>query len=505
MIIFQRVDAEYIKESFHSLYNIIIKIKAFIHLITDVSQTAFQRINAGVNNVLELVIEMDFNLMQQIAADHFDDYVTSYGQLSEGIQTVMDKIMIMSPSIVNELTSTKTDHVKAELEGSVHRLLDGWDTSSNVKSHPRSRTIKHMPSRLVSDQLRLDQCETIQSNITAIFQSTFLLEPSTETFETLETMTISECDMNELRNLYRRYTAKKCLSDLPSKLTYLANVMKETRFEVQRIMEGRPGLEDAMYLESEQAYLHKLEATATWLTKQLTDYSENRTTKIELSKDITHSMLSEIELTLDHIISAVERTIIDSLLSTAGGVLRNVNNWYQESLIAITRLVPFYYDSEIEDRLRALKIWRRPVARLETADILQFQYPGTEAWRSWDLRTTLEDFVFSGNATRIIFIYMNEYIHSLQSELMHMHMEIKQFRKDVIRAFKYAMEDFANVRVESSLGSNFVMWVWGKTLRNREKSESTFQKCFQYIVIFSFGIILIIWMAAILSVNKLQS
>ena len=141
-------------------------------------------------------------------------------------------------------------------------------------------------------------------------------------------------------------------------------------------------------------------------------------------------------------------------------MLRNVTKWYARAFDDIPSLVPFYDRSDIEDRMRALKIWRHPVARLRTAGILQFKHPTSESWRTWNVSSNLQDFGISGNAITVISTFIEEYIQTIESELIQIGMESTHARDDVIQTFKSVIDDFSNVRFESTMGSNFVMWVW---------------------------------------------
>ena len=87
---FQRVNAECITERFHSLHDAIIKLNAFIQLFTDVTQTALQRANLALDNILEFVIEKDFEFMYQKFASYLDVYATHYEDTVDKIQIVID-------------------------------------------------------------------------------------------------------------------------------------------------------------------------------------------------------------------------------------------------------------------------------------------------------------------------------------------------------------------------------------------------------------------------------
>ena len=429
-----------------------------MHLITDVSKTALERINTALDNMLELVVQRDLEYMIQILIDYFGVYNTHYGHVVDRTQQALAEVMMMFLIMVNESDQAYIAKVNPTMKARAHILKASWDTLSKLDSTPGLRIVDYMPNRYVSNQFRLSKCETFQSNVTELLQRTVLREDYEDmSAGVLDAVLISNSDMNELQTHHMMHTSNNCVGELRSELDSLILKTYKTISEMLRLLKSRPRFENNVHVENGQFYLQQLRDTATWLSKQLAAYSENRTSKIDLSEYINSTMLSNTELALNHTVSSVMRKSINPLLSMADSILHNTKEWYNKSLNAFLTLVPFYDDSDIEDRLRALEIWRQPVARMETANILQFQHPASESWRTWDLDTSLYEFIYGGFATAMITKPIDMYRQILQSELIKLGMECKQAKDDVIGAFEDAIDDFESIRIESLMGSNFVL------------------------------------------------
>ena len=453
MITFQRVSPEHMKKSFHNLHNTITKLHAFVHFIANIARNVFQRINLALENLMEFVVLEDFEFLIQ----NLSWSAPRYGFAIDRIQKLLREIISVLPAIVNETDSTKIETVCQSMKGYVNHLIASFDMLSFMNSHPGSSDNNDVPSRLVSDQTRLDECQTFQTNITNILENRVLNNQSCGMLDRLKSITLTDSDINRLYVMYKMYMANKCVSELPIKLEYFVRTIDEIRLFITRVMRSTPGFDNDLYLINERHHLHKLETTAAWLANQLKTYSENRTTKIGLSTGTVQPRLSDVELTLDRILYAVEKNNINPLLSATNTILRDIVSWYSQSLNAVTALIAFNEDSDIEDKTRTLIIWRHPLAKLETKDVLQFKHTASESWRSWDLSTNQQEFIFNGKATAMISTIIGEYRQVLQSELTQIWLECKRAMEDVTGSIKDVVDDFRNIHKEGLLGRDFVL------------------------------------------------
>ena len=393
--------------------------------------------------------------MYGITTEYLRGYGVQYEHLVAKFHVVMGEILML-PVKANESRRIKTYKAKPSVRSRANFLVSLLETLSFTDSKDTRERNKFIPRRLVIDLLRFSKCQIFQSNITDIIQTKVLRNGNGRLSEDLDIILLSERDTEELYELYKMHTVNKCVNELQSQFDSLVRAMGKANTKILQIFELSPKFENSEYLETEREHFYKLEATATWLLEQITAYSGNRTTKIMLSRSISGSMLSNIQITLDRIVSVVERKIINTLLSMANALSSTLKQLYSKSLGVFATLVPIYDDTDIEDRLRSLKIWRYPVARLETADVLQFKYRVSESWRSWKMDTTLEEFVAGGHATKATSRTIELYRDILKSELLRIQAKCRDARQDVIRAITDVIDDFTNVHIESLMGSDFV-------------------------------------------------
>ena len=425
-----------------------------MHFIADGARNAFNRIDLSLDNILKFVVHEDFELLNHILNDYLAGYIPHYGHLVDRVEKVMDETMGMVPVVANHRDPAKMNAVRQAMKGHVFLLLASLNKLSSLNSYSGSRIIKTIPSRSHIDQVRLNTCQTFESNISDMLEEIVFNNCSGTIFRRLDGTPVS--DMNKLHKLCQTFTSNRCVGELPSRLLSVIRATKKIHFEILQVMEIGPGFDNTFYLHNEQNDLDELLITADWFSEQLAAYSSGRTTKIELAKVITQSMLSDTERILDRIITAIDRKHITQLLSKTNELLQNVKEWYNASLHAVTALNPFYDDRGIEDRVRNLQIWRHPIAMLETADILQFQYTAAESWRSWGLSIRLDDFVLRENATTMISTAIDKYRQILQSKIIQIRRGCKRAKEDVVESMQNVMKDFANVYKESLMDNTFV-------------------------------------------------
>ena len=182
-------------------------------------------------------------------------------------------------------------------------------------------------------------------------------------------------------------------------------------------------------------------------------------------------MISNVDQTLDSIMSIVKRKALTPLIVASKVMIKDIKRWYDESLRAMHILSPYYDGIVIENKVRTLKIWRHPVPRWATSDILQPKYPTSESWHSWERSISLEDLFRSGNATAIIGSILENYSRALQNELLEFEMECKTAKDYVMQAIADMIDHFSRVHSDSLMDESFARSVCTDTRTYRKTSD----------------------------------
>ena len=179
----------------------------------DVAPTALERASLALDNILELVVHGDFAFMGQILADYLGVYVTNHEPVVDNVRKVLDEIIVILPSMVNESNAIYRTKVNPTAKARANFLVAFSDMASHLNHNPANKIIKDIPSRLVSDPLYVEKCQTLLTNMTEIIQNTILMEDSGIS-GSLHTIRLSDSDIEDLHELYTMHESNKCLSEL---------------------------------------------------------------------------------------------------------------------------------------------------------------------------------------------------------------------------------------------------------------------------------------------------
>ena len=395
---------------------------------------------------MKSVAVADVHFMRQILTDYKIGYIVSYDKVVERLMMLMDDVFSKLPKFSNASIPDFNLPVTVSV-----RLLDAsLESLMSVDSAG-----KNAPNRLHSDNQHWAECQNLFREIKASLTQILQYQVSTWLNETAN---LSEFVLGGTDDPYRHLTLYKCAGAFAEDLNLLVNTFNELDRDIMDLINA-VGFYDVDYLEAIKTYIGNIHDTKIWFLDQLSLYSKNRTTQLKLETRITESKLSNVSHTLENIMSIVNAKALKRLQLATYGIIDDLKGWYRSSLSAMKVLSPYYDDNVIEDKVRVLKIWRHPLARMATSDILQFKYTTSESWHSWEASVSLQDFVHSGNSTAVVWTIMDDYSRVLRNELLQFEMECNTAKDDIIQAFREVMDHFSHIYSESLIDEYFVRWV----------------------------------------------
>ena len=356
---------------------------------------------------MKFVAGPDFNFMHQTLIDHQIGYTSSYDNLMDRIFIWIDDVILTRI----HLNESDTGYLNLLMTGSVKFLIELLRSLLSIESSNGNTWLKNAPSRLVGSKRFSNECNRLLSRIKDYLE--FFSRQMSAPLKESTTLVRSVLDDSEY--LYTRTDSYVCVGEFSSAMNSIMHIFDKVHVEIGRFDDTLQFYDDK-YLEAIELNLVILRAAKYVLSEKLSMYFENRTTQLKLAKEITHSTLFHVGHTIGLIMSAVKKKGFRPLKFAIYRIAESLKRWYTKTLNAMQILSPYYDDSDIEDKMRALKIWRHPVARLATSDILQFKYPVSESWRSWEGIVSLEDFVRSGNATALIRTIVADYARVVRND-----------------------------------------------------------------------------------------
>ena len=418
----------------------------FVRFHVLIAPKTFQRIDFALNNLIRLVAHADVIFMNQIITDYYNAYMRIYEKVLDRITILINEISLHLHLHTSVNGSATAGHDTSSVRASMILLTDS--ISYLLSLDPTM--FKNAPSRFVNDKLRWNICQDLLRDMNNSLSQVMLMQ-SVVWPNATRPVEVSF----RLSGLFRRSVFNKCTDEFYVTFNSLVHTFKKLQME---IVNSSTNFYDD-YLEDENVDLSTLNVIKTWLSKQLMLYSENQTTQIKLAKEVTESKRPDINQILDRILSVVRRKVIKPLVSATDNVPKYLKMWYSKSLGAIQNLAAYYDSNDIEDKVRTLMIWRHPVARWATSDILQFKYTPSESWHSWEKSVSLQDVVQTGRAAAKIGTIMEDYSQVLKNELLRMEMEYKDAKDDVVHVLRNVKDYFSRIHSESLLDESFVLWV----------------------------------------------
>ena len=452
IVFFQRVQASHMKYFIESLHNVIGNLNHFIGLSVNRSAASFNRINIGINKMVQLVVQADLEYLNGILTDYHDGYEVQHAIIVYISQVLLqDTFPLLSLVVSGDWLVTENETLSTLYAQMLTRSLN--DVLS-VNANPKSGT-KDAPSRLLHGPH--NDCEQYIESI--LNQWSMYTERRDKAFQQNVSSINISYEFYMVQNIYN------CIKGLESNLNGISFITDELNNTMTQPGDKGDDLDFYKHSEKMSNELNILQNVSDWLSQKLSAYSENRTTKISLANQITSSMLLNIKEAMNRILSLINVDVIEPLLSRSSDVDKDVPRLYRKILNAMRSLTP-YYDgtAAVEDKLRLLQIWRYPLARMDTTDVLQFMYPLSEAWRTWALSVPLHEFVSSGSAVKVVSSMVNEYSTVLTKELLQMRSLHENSRNNVIKNFKKVLGDLARIQTESAMADDFVLWVFNYTI-----------------------------------------
>ena len=398
-------------------------------------------------NFVKFVSGPDFNFMHQTLIDRQIGYTSSYDNL-------MDKIFIWIDDVIltcTHLNESSSGYSNLPMTGSVRFVIELLRSLLSIESSKGNTWFRNAPSGLVGSKQFSNECNRLLMKVKDHLE--FLSRQVPAPLNESTTLVRSVFDDSEY--FYKRTDSYVCGGEFSSVMNSIMHIFDKLHVDIGRF-DDTIQFYDKKYLEAIKLYLVILRDTKSVLSEKLFMYSENRTTQLKLAKEITHSTLFHVGHTTGLIMSAVKKKCFGPLKFAIYRTAESLKRWYAKTLKAMQILSPYYDDSDIEDKMRALKIWRHPVARLATSDILQFKYPVSEFWRSWEGSVSLEDFVRSGNATALIRTIVEDYARVVRNDLLKLELKYINTKDDVVQAFRDIIRYFSDIHSKSLMDENFV-------------------------------------------------
>ena len=446
VILFQRVQAKQIRRSVEYLRDITQKLAIFMDLSVNRSPATFNRINKGLTDMVKSVTQADIAFLHSVLKDYYTGYENRQAIIVDNLKILLEQMSGHSSGARDE--SMISSEIKYPI-GLAKFLNVSVNAFLSIDDY-LERQIKDAPISLIPNDY--NECKDELGSM-----GTILIHPTQISWNQNNLIQHNTDFINSYPDFYTISNMRDCVSGLELKLNHIFALTVHLTHTMNNYFGQGNGTDFGEHIIGLGNDLDILQNSIDWLSVQLSSYSENRTTKIELADTISNSLLLKIKQSMNRVISVINVNVIEYLLSRTNDLDMDIPMMYMKTLDAMRTLAPYYEVADVENKLRVLQIWRHPVVRLYTGDVLQFMHPASEAWRTWPLSVPMDEFILNGNAAKLVSSMVKEYNKVLRGELLRIRSRFDKVRNDVITSFARVLNDLTNVRMESAMAEDFIL------------------------------------------------
>ena len=197
------------------------------------------------------------------------------------------------------------------------------------------------------------------------------------------------------------------------------------------------------------------------LEEMLVKYSKNDTTKLDMSSLFTKNRRANLEEILDRVLSRINTRALLPFQAMTENSAVNIKKWLHDSLSALGMLVPYFDNGNIEKISRSLTIWRYPVLRMNSNNMLKYKYEQHENWITWPRINNILEMLRREDDKALFTEILTSYGNDLSAEIYKLHSNFSSAKKDILNAFDDLRADLQSFEQQSVIDKDFIAWVFG--------------------------------------------
>ncbi len=449
------------------LQNVSSTLSNFQWVVETFSASVLQRVNKALFQLHQMaytdIKNMTSNMLKYKQA--IDQIYTPKLDLSLSmIETLTDNciyILAKSSSMHNNSFTQRPQlkYVYEAVSAHAHMLGDSlmWLTQFNNLSVPAD--IKpYLPVRIWANKDRKDYCE---KHLDAMYLETN--EFTNSLVNLLQTTSYNFADHNNTVFSFAKLILShmnettSCLKEYTYILDSVLSLYQTTITDLTKIMKTGMSFSYMNVIDTMGDELRYMANNQTWINSLLTNYSKNVITKRVLSDQLNNAIMVANEKTIDTIISKINLHAFTPLRHQTEILKQGIIDWYHDINVLLKVLTGYFDNDNIEGATRNMTIWRHPEAELDTADILIFQLPKTQTWRTWARSRTLGVFVGNGEDKEIITSILTVYMNTLYDELYRVEAELRSAKSHVLLSMTEIITSLEEYKTTSKIDKDFVM------------------------------------------------
>ena len=461
---FQRVTAENIHRIINILQNLITQLQLFHYLIVKVADSALFRVNKAIFKINRMARDDMGSTLHGIkfCKSKYD------GGIAIKVETALYHLDAFHSDIQNmEYRLSSVDSNKPGM----YAFWNVRDAAENL--YVSLDAIRTIPEYI--DRFTLNRLWSTNRYVSCQSKYTLMLDIITRITELLSRASVNWEQINQTNNYdynagnkwseqfinYNRQ-ANNTIGDVEECSTEFKNVLEgayetisslETTLQTMLWNDFYFNFDDVLDLVWND--LETINSNISYFEDLLTKYSRNDTTKLDIASSLTAVNHAHLEDALSSILSRIDTQAVEPLHNMMRTSRVNIKKWLHNSLSAMGTLVP-YFDTCIEKMARFSRIWRYPVVKLDSPDILVYTYNGN-SFKTWPETKSLRTLLENRDDETLFTEILKSYGHNVSIALYELQARLSSSKKETLTALGNLLTDVQSVHQQSIIDKDFIL------------------------------------------------
>ena len=472
---FQRVNAVDILSISQRIETVISKLDDFVRTVEMFSSSRLRRISLALVKIRQLVVK---------DVDAMDRMVQNYMQAYEALlKAKIDYVLYFLDSSDFHLDYLASRMEKGPWDGSWTRdkWSYGWGPFSQAmsvfdvlrgslisfKDISKMITISNLnddvrralPSSLWSSNERRRTCEWLFDREGVRFGS--ISADITRVLNFWERLQIGKEWPRRL--LWRIETSKskliplkQCANEYRSTITKTLDELSRIKTAAEDTLNTGKGFDFETFEGTFDKDLGAISATGSWLHGQIKKHTAHNISKLEFAEQFFSAQSKEDMVRyMETIFLKTDLEAVSKMRTEARELKAIIQKWFVAGLRAITYLLDFFDEDEVEYKMRNLSLWRQPIVDLRTADVLKYWLNVDDTWRTWPLSVSLRNLI-TQEGSQYISNILEDYMTGINEALYKVQETSLAIKDEAAVEFDVLWEELQSYKLRSEINDNFV-------------------------------------------------
>ena len=249
---------------------------------------------------------------------------------------------------------------------------------------------------------------------------------------------------------------KECTNEYRSTITKTLGELSSIKTAAEDTLNTGKGFDFKSFKGTFERDLEVISATGSRLHAQIKKHTAHNISKLEFAKQLLSAKSKEdMGRYMETIFFKTDSEAVSKMRTEARELKTIIQKWFVAGLRAITSLLDYFDEDEVEYNMRNLSLWRQPIVDLRTADVLKYLLNVDETWRTWPLSVSLRNLI-TPEGSQYISNILEEYMTGINEALYKVQETSLIIKDEAAVEFDVLCEELQSYKLQGEINDNFV-------------------------------------------------